>query len=325
MSEFNDFFTNPDYIGGYNAILSGDKSDRNKGIVYVEDDADVWFWRKLIEQHFPNEYEYKTASKNGQGKIALRQFYDRLNKKVLIARDADYDLIFSSQDDLGNPYILHTFAYSKESVLIEKYTLSQFFKEISHTHCHQIIMQDILDRFSELVFIGLCYLANFYLKNNSISTINLDNFNKNYHFLDKNPILDDLIFDFSLFDDLEIKIHNDFKLSDNQMVVAKNHLLQYCIFPNNAYRFISGHLLDDFIKMIHRQLCNQLQNKEMNEIKNNFEGKAISERQKQLKHIFQSNFSLETHYRQYLIDDNDEIHQKILKKIAQINHQKPPQ
>lgn len=320
MSEFNEFFTNPDYIGGYNAILSGNKDDRNKGIVYVEDDADVWFWRKLIEQHFPNEYEYKTASKNGQGKIALRQFYDRLNKKVLIARDADYDWIFSGQDDLENPYILHTFAYGKESVLIEKYTLGQFFKGISHTYCHQVVMQDVLDKFSELVFVGLCYLTDFYLKNNSISTINLDNFNKNYHLLDKNFILDDLNFNSSLFDDLKTKICNDFKLSNNQMIIAKNYLSKYCIFPNNAYRFISGHLLDDFISNIHKQLCNQLKNKEMKEIRNNFEGKAISERQKQLRHIFQSNFSLETYYRQYLIDNNDEIHQKILEKIARLNH-----
>lgn len=321
MNEFLDYFTNPNYIGGYNAIMSGNVSDKEKGVVYVEDESDVWFWRTLIEIHFPNQYEYKTASKankNHQGKIALRQFYQDLNAKILVARDADYDWLCPSQDDLNNPYILHTFAYSKESVLMEKKSIDVFFKGISHTHRHNVSMNDVLGKLSVLIFRGLCWLVSQFLKYKSISNINLDEFNKHYHILDKQLILDDLIFDMDVFGVITENIDRHLAISDNDFHMAKCHLSSYGIDENNAYRFISGHYLDEFVNKAHEQLCNQLLCKEMNGIRQNFEGKVINERQKQLNHIFKHHFSLPTYYRQYLIDDNDEIHQRILNKIRQI-------
>lgn len=318
MNEFLDYFTNPNYIGGYNAIMSGNVSDKEKGVVYVEDESDVWFWRTLMEVYFPNQYEYKTASKDKQGKTALRQFYENLNSKVLVARDADYDWICPSQDDLNNPYILHTFAYSKESVLIEKKSIDVFFKGISHTHRHNVSMNDVLGQLSVLIFRGLCWLVSQFLKYKSISNINLDEFNKHYHILDKQLILDDLIFDMDVFGVITENIDRHLAISDNDFHMAKCHLSSYGIDENNAYRFISGHYLDEFVNKAHEQLCNQLLCKEMNGIRQNFEGKVINERQKQLNHIFKHHFSLPTYYRQYLIDDNDEIHQRILNKIRQI-------
>lgn len=318
MAEFRDYFTNPNYISGYNAILSGNANDKEKGVIYVEDEADVWFWRTLIEVYFPNQYEYKTASKDKQGKTALRQFYENLNSKVLVARDADYDWICPNQDDLNNPYILHTFAYSKESVLIEKKSIDVFFKGISHTYRHNVSMNDVLGQLSALIFRGLCWLVSKCLKDKSINKINLNEFNKNYHVLGENLILDDLTFDVDIFKVIAKNIDSNLFVSDDDFYDTKSYLSNFCIDENNAYRFISGHYLDEFVNKVHEQLCNQLLCKEMNDIRQNFEGKVINERQKQLNHIFKHHFSLPTYYRQYLIDDNDEIHQRILNKIRQI-------
>lgn len=318
MSEYQDYFTNPNYLSVYNALMLENAKDVGKGVVYIEDSSDVWFWRKLIERYFPNQYEYKTAIRNQQGKIALRQFYKTLNKKILVARDADYDWLFAHQDDLNHQYILHTFAYGKESVLIEKQSINEFFKDISHTHCHDVVMNEVIKQWSELIFMGLCWLTHQYLTYQSIHHINLDWFNKNFHLLDKNLILDELKFDIDVFNIIKNNINDNLSLSNDDMNNATQYLSKYGIDKNNAYRFISSHLLDEFVNKIHEQLCNQLQSKEVNEIKQSFEGKVIHERQKQLSHIFKQHFSLPTHYRQYLIDDNDEIHQRILYKIQQI-------
>ena len=65
-------------------------------------------------------------------------------------------------------------------------------------------------------------------------------------------------------------------------------------------------------------LFNQLKMKEMSNITQKFKGKDIADRKKQLDQIFVTNFQLETFYRQYLINPQDEIHQKILTKIANL-------
>ncbi len=321
MSEFKDYLTNHKYIGNYNAIISSNTNNTEKGVVYVEDGSDIWFWQTFIERLFPNQYEYKTASYEQQGKTTLKQFYKKLNKKVLIARDADYDWLLPNQDDLNNPYILHTFAYSKESVLIEKDNLNEFFGIISHSHRHNMSINTVIKHLSRLVFFGLCWLVNAYLKNSSPAGINYDSFNKNYQILDKNFVLENLMFDFDALNIIQDNVNNHLTLSSNDdLMTAKCYLSKYDINENNAYRFISGHLLDEFINKIHEQLCNQLKRKEADDIKQHLKGKAIGNRISQISKIFENSFSLQTYYRQYLIDDNDEIHQKILEKISQLNN-----
>ena len=56
----------------------------------------------------------------------------------------------------------------------------------------------------------------------------------------------------------------------------------------------------------------------MSNITQKFKGEDISDRKKQLDQIFATNFQLETFYRQYLTNVQDEIHQKILTKIANL-------
>ena len=319
MSDFKEYFTNPNYIGGYNAILSGNTNDRQKGMVYVEDDSDIWFWKKFIEQHLPNQYEYKPATKNTEnasGKMALRQFYSGLNPKVLIARDADYDwLLPNGKDDLKNPFILHTFAYSKESVLIEKYSLNKFFDDIFHTVKHQVNIDEVFEKLSELVFFGLCTLVHDDMK---AHLTDLKSFHQNYHLLDKPMILEKLTFNFTVFDTISDAISTNSNLSDKDFDNTKTYLYQHGINEENAYRFISGHLLSDLIAKIQKLLFNQLKMKEMSNITQKFKGKDIADRKKQLDQIFVTNFQLETFYRQYLINPQDEIHQKILTKIANL-------
>ena len=131
-------------------------------------------------------------------------------------------------------------------------------------------------------------------------------------------ILEDLTFDFAVFDTISDAIDTNFNLSDKDFDNAKIYLYQHDINEKNACRFISGHLLSDLIAKIQKLLFNQLKMKEMSNITQKFKGKDIADRKKQLDQIFVTNFQLETFYRQYLINPQDEIHQKILTKIANL-------
>lgn len=329
MSDFKDYFTDPNYIGGYNAILSGNHADRNKGMVYVEDDSDVWFWRRFIEQIFPNHYNFRTAThptqtdKPQQGKTALRQFYHGLNPKILIARDADFDwLLPNGLDDLDNPYILHTFAYSKESVLIEKYAVSQFFSNTLHTIAHQVDIEQVIERFSALAYRALCGLVQHYLlsQDSSQSTLAFDTLAQCFNALSHPMVLDNLTFNEKRLDEIDENLTK--VLPSDSDTEAESYLSKHGITRANAYRFISGHQLDDFVTTTHKALCNQLLNVELGIVKQTLTGKAVGERQKQLSAIFKTNFQLDTFYRQYPINSDDEIHQKILQKITHVqsNH-----
>ncbi|MFW2177528.1 MULTISPECIES: DUF4435 domain-containing protein [unclassified Moraxella] len=320
MAEFKDYFTNPNYIGGYNAMLSGDVRDRTQGIVYVEDDSDIWFWEKLFDVHHPKQYTFKPASRTVRGKTALRQFYAGLNAKAIIARDADYDWILPNGiDDLDNPFIIHTYAYSKESVLLNKDNLQQFFSQIYHTIRYHVDLLGFINKYSQAVFLWLCLIV--HKKAILLQQIDFNTLNKYLNLLTCQFVQNDLTFDTtpiaSIHHNINQLLQQD-NITQQDLARAKSYLEEFDIDEANAYRFISGHALESLINELQSQLINKLKEKEIVEIKQNFVGTEISDRTKQLKAIFSTSFALNTHTRHYLCCENDEIHQKILAKISQI-------
>ena len=80
-SQFGDYFTNPNFVGGYNAIKEGKKEAFKKGMVYVEDDSDISLWKKFINQILPNKYNFTTATSSkgnkAEGKRVLEKMYPK--------------------------------------------------------------------------------------------------------------------------------------------------------------------------------------------------------------------------------------------------------
>ncbi|PID37847.1 MAG: hypothetical protein CR966_00185 [Pseudomonadales bacterium] len=313
MSNFQDFFTNPDYIGGYNAIREHDISARDMGMVYVEDGSDVAFWRIFIDKCHPNQYSIGVFSKEDDGdgrdgriitgKRKLEEFYPRLNTKVLVAVDSDYDCIkakFNSSDSFNNshpfnhnPYILHTFGFSRESALIEKDSLHGFLQRCQYTVPHHIDLANFINQFSQLAWFGLIRFitANY---NDSYQLYEESDFHQCFNITDKQFIRENLALDNSPLAIVKGNLNNLFQENhffEDDLNVTQQILTELGINENNAYRFICGHTLDKLVKKIHKDLLDILYDKEIVVIRGQFQGNEIRERIEQLKNNFNSHIS----------------------------------
>lgn len=329
MTDFTSYLTNSAYIGAYNANKEGNKDSAQKGLVYIEDDSDQVFWEKFIYSHFPNKYNVQASIKNRpdqRGKRALEKLYQGANEKVLIAVDSDYDLICPLSNPVysyflkSNKFIIHTFGFSRESALLEKESLHNFFKSIKYTIEHNVNISSFLNKFSQISFEGLVFFSNELNSGNIFNLIESD-FHACFNILGHKIVKDDLSLDENLLNIIEVNLKSYFqqlKYNSKQIAQAEDYLKNLNISPENAYRFISGHIVYDLILKIHEQLIDILYEKEIEHIKNSFSGDAIGQRISQIKKSFPKLFPLEAFCHHYPINNEDEIHQMISNKVANI-------
>lgn len=329
MSDFQNYLTNSKFIGAYNANKEGNIDAAQKGFVFIEDDSDQAFWEKFINFHFPNQYNVQASIKDRpsqRGKRTLEKLYDGANEKVLIAVDCDYDLICPMSNPVysnfltNNKFIIHTFGFSRESALLDKDNLHYFFQSIKYTIQHNVDIKCFLNNFSSITFRGLVFFSNELNTGNSLEFIESD-FHNCFNILGEKIVKDDLSLDENILDIIEHNLCSYFhqlQYTDEQIAQAENYLQTLNINCDNAYRYISGHIVYDLIFKIHKQLTDLLFKKETDKIKETFSGDAVRERIRQLRATFPKQFPLEAFCHNYPINHNDEIHQKIKDKIAAI-------
>lgn len=327
MSEFHDFFTSKNFIGAYNVFSSGDIKDKNKGIIYVEDASDYSFWEGFIGYHYPNEYMCRPSSKEGKtvtGKRFLEKIYKDANEKIIIAVDSDYDYIASKvQEDHifnHNKYVIHTHGFSRESVQIEKDSLDHFFKLCRLTIPNTVNLSSFLNDFSEIAFKGL---AKYIVILNRIDYSNIydSEFNSCFHLLDENMVDENLLISKSGIEKIEKKMDlffDDKCIYEDDIIKSEYFLNDIGINRDNAYRFISGHVLFDLIKKIHKINLSQLMKHEIKNINKNVTGNEIKDRVNQVKTRFNDSFSFDTYCHMRQVDLEDEVHKFILSAIKNI-------
>ena len=321
MSKFSQYPFEASYIKSYNLINHGEA----KYNLYTEDDSDNWFWEKFIDAFFPNQY--RILSLTQRGKRALEAYYHEAKLEALIAVDSDFDYLCS---DIGygnalhsNPYLLHTFSYSRESALIEKSHIQDFIADIKFTIVNEIDIDQFIQEFSESVFDGL---TNFiHLKNFNRVDLNHDDFHQCFHLTDNQIVIvnsqNKPIIDMSVLNSIPQKLQvyfQSYTISSAEYEAARNHLSSLGVNPANAYRFMNGHELEKLIIAILKQLTATLTNLELTFIKRDFQGKQISERKNQVEKTLKEESQIKTHLRRYLICGNDEVHQNICAQIEAI-------
>lgn len=327
MSEFQDFFTSKNFIGAYNVFSSGNVQDKDKGIIYVEDASDNSFWEEFIGYHYPNEYMCRPSSKEGKtvtGKRFLESIYKDANEKIIIAVDSDYDYIASKvQEDHifnHNKYIIHTHGFSRESVQLEKDSLDRFFKLCRLTIPNTIDLLSFLNDFSEIAFKGLVKYVVILNRNNYSNTYDSE-FNSCFHLLDEKIVNEDLTIKKSSIEKIENKMNlffHDKSICEKDITLSEGFLKEIGINENNAYRFISGHVLFDLIKKIHQLTLLELMKEEIKKIRKDVTRNEIQDRINQVKNRFDNYFSFETHCHTRQVDLQDEVHKIILSDIANI-------
>ena len=318
MSAFIKYPFDSNFIKAYNKMYFGTEMYN----LYIEDSSDAWFWEKFIKKSFPNKYRILSWSK--RGKCNLAPHYSEAKLEALIAVDSDFDYLCPNigygNEFYSNPYLLHTFAYNRESVLIEKNSLQQFISDIKFTITHDIDINLFLKEFSALVFEGLIKFI--HLKNINKENLNHDEFHQCFHITDKTIITVNAqnkpIIDMTVLDSISNNFQNYFQhytLSSLEESNSRNHLLQLGVNQDNAYRFINGHKLEELVINIINQLTATLSHLELNVIKQEFQGDQIGERRSQVRKTLEEESQIKTYLRRYPICDEDEIHQKIFAKI----------
>ena len=318
MSRFSQYPFEASYIKSYNLINHGEA----KYNLYTEDVSDNWFWEKFIDVFFPNQY--RILSLTQRGKRALEAYYHEAKLEALIAVDSDFDYLCPNTNYgsllHSNPYLLHTFSYSRESALIEKSHIQNFVADIKFTIVNEIDINQFIQLFSESVFDGLASFI--HLKNFNQVDLNHDEFHQCFHLTDNQIVTvnsqNKPIIDMSVLDSIPQKLQfyfQSYTISSAEYEVARNHLSSLGVNPANAYRFINGHELEKLIIAVIKQLTATLTSLELTFIKRDFQGKQISERKNQVEKILREESQVKTHLRRYLICDNDEVHQNICAQI----------
>lgn len=329
MSEFHDFFTDKDFVGSYNVFISGNIEDRNNGIIYVEDATDWLFWEEFVAYYYPKEYMCRPSSKNGKtvtGKRFLETIYDQANDKVLIAVDSDYDYIISKLEAdhpfNNNKYIMHTYGFSRESVQLEKHNLQNFFRKSKLTIPNDIDLLGFLNALSEIAFKALAkYIL--LVKSIGYKTTYSKRFNSCFNVLGIKIINENLSLNPQVIPSIDRKIDaffSDKSLPDSEIIDTEDFLNKIGVNKDNAYRFISGHVLFDLLKKIHKDTLKILMRSEIKNVEGTVSENEVKSRTVQVVTLFENLFSFDTYCNMCTIDPNDEIHGFILSDIKSIRN-----
>lgn len=296
-NSFHNIATSAKFQNAHNLFLTG---KQNVVTVYVEDISDKPFWSKLLNKVAKDRYKLKTHDYHS-GKQSLLKLVPDLNENLKLAIDADLDYLFPiGNDHIHHDHVLHTFAYSRESILLETSRLESFFNDLYTLSNCKLQYAEFIEKFSEQCYCALLVLVKRHLTDSK----RLEDYNSIFDALNSNIKVNG-----------EYISHDqpyDLNLSD---VKAVEYLDKYNVNVDNAYRYINGHCLEkvvDQIDLLHQKNILGLLNQDA---RNKYQGEEIGKRCHQNQNILKESYVLKTHLNSCEFSSSDEIVQLIIQKI----------
>lgn len=161
MSDFETKMKSRAYLQAYSRQQSGNKPEV-KGVMYVENPSDRIFWEEVVSQVWPKSYSVKTFSVGG--KRTLEKEYDKLHSAYIVGVDGDFDFLCPERHENAckmnsNPYVLHTFCYSRESYSCCVSSVAAISQRLCyHTQLeHELV--EALTQYSEIIFPALAVFS----------------------------------------------------------------------------------------------------------------------------------------------------------------------
>ncbi|WP_425919453.1 hypothetical protein [Acinetobacter sp. TSRC1-2] len=277
----------------------------SKGVCFVEDESDIPFWDFLLSKHLPKKFDIKAASStknpHARGKKVLLDKIPSLSNDHIIAIDSDFDYLFKTKNNLllDNKYILHTFFYSRESLLYRYERLDLISNCIKYNIDHKFKPSDFLIVFSSKCYdaiINISYLVETEIINYSDLNIKINqainiNKKKSHIKFDNFSIVN------SIFDIIDSNIKNS--LLDYEHLLLPEKIEEFKLekeklglYKNNAYQYINGHILEEYIDSIFKYFIDHLVKNESLRIVS--ESQAVIEKNRR-KHIKQQTAKMENH------------------------------
>lgn len=298
MSELSDTMFSTDFVRLYTAIES---SGPQKGVIHIEDATDRLFWKKIVNAVCPGRYDIKTFSQPGsEGKRKLEQQYQHLSKDYLIAVDSDYDFLCPNRSEFSaelnaNPFVLHTFCYSRESFIhtpesVEELTDCIHLHEKTHSH-----IQEALRLFSITVYDALLIFS--WLNNQDQQRFKESDFNQCFRLPAGVYLLDDsLDVNEPAFESLRQSVkryteaHAEL-ISDRESYERHEAAIrERGITPESALLFINGHhLLDGIFRPVYERLIRKSKRNDNEWVKAHYPGNETQPRRNQVRNHYEQN------------------------------------
>lgn len=328
MSDLTDIMRSEKYIRLYTGIES---SGTQKGIIYIEDAVDRTFWEKAINAVFPSRYEIKPYSQPGaEGKRKLEKEYRNLHKNFLVAVDADYDYICPERNEFAaelnnNPFILHTYIYSKESYIHTSeaidYLTNSVHLNVQTEHC----IHQVLQRYSTIIFDAFCLFA--WLHNRDARQHREHDFNQCIALPNGIKVLnDDLTVNENALQQLTLSVEryiNQYSQYIDDEVGFNRHkefLRDRGLGPDNTLLFTNGHsLLDTIFRPAYEMFIKKSRKNDNDWVQANYDENQVRARKQQVRNHYDDNCKLTTmihHCQAYL---TTQFWQMIAHKLGQID------
>lgn len=306
----------------------------NRIKVMVEDEVDIVVWHKILKKAAPHlefeigPYSYDSTV-NGKGKSNVLKFADRFKKNFIGCVDSDFDWLLQDWTQDGdvirnNAYILQTYAYSIENLASQPYGDSDCMLECVMHSCE---LQVNLDADYSTFIVALSaavydiLIWHLLMWKNQIEE---DKISDGWKYIFGNDHYSDILKDSTLsieakrnailnrFEEKAKDLRNQYEGEYPNLIGDKAALeaelrSTYGIQPDNAYLFVRGHNLHDFLMhCFFNPVRSHLIKLHQDEIKAHNEEQEIQ--------------NLMNHYKKHLKQfDRDHIH-----KVAYLNDDTNP-
>ncbi len=230
-----------------------------RAIVHLENNNDIWFWQTLLAIYRPGKYKFLGATRSITGNLSsgctqCLKYSGFLSRRFFICIDSDYRYLLEEKGiDISNG-ILQTYTYSWENHCAYKEKLQSTFTKVYPSKARLFNFEVFLTNYASAVYEPLIYLL--YTLRTKKSGVNRTDFKNAIaeHFelddeRDNGRIVINRIKEKlgKLISAVDIKNFDLDKEKERYKVLGLNE--------NNAYLYVRGHCLYDYLKALGNHLC----------------------------------------------------------------------
>lgn len=278
MSDFDKKMKSSNFMKSYTKYQSG----TTKGLLYVENAADRLFWENVVAHVCPQSYIVKTYSiSKAPGKRTLEKEYEKLHKEYIVGVDGDFDYLCPDRHKHAtmmnsNPYVLHTFCYSRESIFFSIDSVDEIINRLFFRTKTSDKLASALTEYSKVIFPALSVFS--YAHNKDWGKFKENDFNKaislpfGQHLLTQDLEINTATLEGvkhsvdNYIDNLKKELGEEF----DQSSFSKG-LIERNVNADIAYMFIDGHYLkDNIIKPMLDLIRRMNKNNDISEIRTTF-------------------------------------------------------
>jgi hypothetical protein len=249
-----------DYFKARNAL------NQRKGQIieiFVENEADVPFWKDIFSKHFGQQSSIQTkihpVSKESLagGKKTVLKYADGADKFLLLCVDSDYDYLFDGATEQSekikhNPFIFQTYAYSIESYQCFAGSLQQIIVEATLCDEELVDFVEFMGNFSKIIyelFLYHCLEERRSQQTNSPSQLLSDCFHKAIT-IQTDKIIHTGEAELKRLENVvAAKLATLSEIDKTDVDNFRQQLEPLGLTPENTYLFIQGHFLCDKVVM----------------------------------------------------------------------------